>query len=461
MYSESSSIEELQNTFYKKNIRNEQNIMISFTTLTEFPLYIFDNSQQQLNSLKEISIFNNRNLQKLDPGIFKQGLSSSNLKFLGISSNDNLKELNEDIFDDLTSLKTLHLKYNGLKEFSPKIFGENIKNSLTELYLNIDSVVKFPSKIFDGFINLKILDLRNNTKLNLEDENIFSSLISLRHLILRGCNLQSPLPSNLFNNLKNLGNLDLSYNLLTSISSGLFSSLKSLEILDLSYNRLKSIEPYIFMENNHLEKMDLTRNELSFDDIKDGEIFSGLSSLKELYITFNKTIASLPTNIFRNLCSLKKLDLSNNNNLNIIDEKAFNGLNCLENLVLHDNINLSYLPSDVLSCLSSLKELDLSNCALISLPDKIFKECGSLEILAISNNDKLVEFPSNIFEGKNLKGLPIKSIFFVYNISLKELPSSIKHLNHLKELHYIGCDNIVICDDIKKFIDEKKIKTHR
>ena len=90
----------------------------------------------------------------------------------------------------------------------------------------------------------------------------------MRKLILY-CNQLSELASSLlFDNLKELTDLDLSCNHLTKIDVNTFASLKMLERLDLGFNQLECIDVDLFSQLTNLSLLDLNGNKLNEFDKK-------------------------------------------------------------------------------------------------------------------------------------------------------------------------------------------------
>ncbi len=103
----------------------------------------------------------------------------------------------------------------------------------------------------------------------------------------------------MFNSLANLENLYLDSNEITNIPNGLFDNLISLKLLGLIFNKI------------NLKRMSLCKNKIEFQEDIDPNIFKSLRKLTCLHL-YNNQISILPEEIFKNLLSLKELDLANN-----------------------------------------------------------------------------------------------------------------------------------------------------
>ena len=127
------------------------------------------------------------------------------------------------------------------------------------------------------------------------------------------------LPTELFNGLHSLYDLDLSGNSLVSLPTELFNGLHNLYDLDLSGNSLVSLPT---------------------------ELFNGLHSLYDLDLSGN-SLVSLPTELFNGLHSLYDTDLSGNS-LESLPTEFINGLHSLYQALKHPGPSESDVYSDVI-----------------------------------------------------------------------------------------------------------------
>ena len=183
--------------------------------------------------------------------------------------------------------------------------------------------------------------------LNLADQSImdldsddFAGLTNLTRLWLRNNSLGSgTLPTNIFNGLMALTDLDLSQNALETLDATLFDSLTALTDLDLNSNALTEL---------------------------DSNIFAPLTSLTNLFLNSN-ALTELAPNIFATLENLRVLRLNNNALISLpggifsgVGNVDFDGLANLEVLSLNDN-NLPTLPDGLFSNLGNLRAVDVIN----------------------------------------------------------------------------------------------------
>uniref|UniRef100_G3P6N0 LRRNT domain-containing protein n=1 Tax=Gasterosteus aculeatus TaxID=69293 RepID=G3P6N0_GASAC len=132
--------------------------------------------------------------------------------------------------------------------------------------------------------------------------------------------------------LRELFDLDLSSNRLSSLASGLFEGLTNLTNLNLCKNSIKKFPPTIFHNLTNLRVLAICYNEL---EVLEAGIFDDLVNLVELKIHRNK-ITSLPLHVFWALRNLKTLTLSSNR-LEAIPEKSFYNMPKLNKLNLFNN----------------------------------------------------------------------------------------------------------------------------
>ncbi|KAF2888652.1 hypothetical protein ILUMI_17521, partial [Ignelater luminosus] len=117
-----------------------------------------------------------------------------------------------------------------------------------------------------------------------------------------------------FNNLSNLGGLGLMGNKLSRVTKNVFS-VPTLKILNLLDNKITLNESQAF-HGLHLLSLDLSGNKLT--TLKKSSFLG--CTVEELYIRRNET-ASIEPNLFADMSSLRKLDLSYNK-LNKIDRNV-------------------------------------------------------------------------------------------------------------------------------------------
>ena len=334
----------------------------------------------------------------------------SNLEELHFGWAPNLTTLSAGAFNDLSSLRALHLEFSGLTSLPAGVF-DNLSNlERLDLSYNI-KLTSLPDGVFDELENLRTLNL-DITGLTSLPDGVFDNLVNLQQLNLYRTNLTS-LPAGVFDNLANLERLDLNNSSLTSLPDGVFDELSDLEYLDLSTNKIASLPNGAFADLSHLAELHLHRNELtSLPD--DG--FDGLHGLKILYLSYNN-LTSLPNGIFDDLSSLEELSLDDNK-LPSLPGGVFDNLSKLEDLVLGYN-DLAALPDGIFDNLSSLVRLALYDNDLTSLPDGVFDNLSNLKELYMGYND-LTSLPDGVFDAvSNLRRLSL------YSNDLNSLPDGV------------------------------------
>lgn len=244
---------------------------------------------------------------------------------------------------------------------SSEIF-KSLKNDYVEtlvVYINFDY---FDGKSISGFPNLKSLSLTStsiydrykNNCIKL-DYDLFSHLESLR---LSKFQFQSfdyfILPE--FCNLKELIFEQCSAERKIN-HADLFKRFKQLEKLRIeSFNDFfNDIPPSnVFDGLENLTELNLCSNELiNFDP----EWFSHKPNLKSLYLTDNQ-ITVLSIEMFSNLTNLTTLRLSDNQ-FNRLEDRVFSHLENLENLSISHNYNIRNLKPEVFHGLDKLMSLEM------------------------------------------------------------------------------------------------------
>ena len=181
--------------------------------------------------------------------------------------------------------------------------------------------------------------------------------------------------------LTNLQILFIDHTDLTEFPERIFSGLSSLRELQISQNRtLSSLESGVFDDLTNLGELRMNANAIAE---LPGGVFQDLSNLTRLEMWSNK-LTSLRPGVLDDQSSLKVLKLSDNQ-LTTLPKGIFGGLTDLEDLDLAYN-NLSSLSTDLFSSLHKLEGLNLSNNELDALPDEVFIGPGALERLALGEN---------------------------------------------------------------------------
>lgn len=143
------------------------------------------------------------------------------------------------------------------------------------------------------------------------------------------------LPSNFFHHNPSYEKALFKLNFLQNISSRCFLGLKNLTEIDLSYNQLEVIRAGLFRENHHLKIIYLNHN-MKLKIIRP-DVFSNLKELKYLYLQYNH-LRKFDLHEIGMSKKLRRLYL-NHNKLREIDYRVFNDhFHDLKLLALADNM---------------------------------------------------------------------------------------------------------------------------
>ncbi|KPP70813.1 toll-like receptor 7-like, partial [Scleropages formosus] len=238
----------------------------------------------------------------------------------------------------------------------------------------------------------KTLDISRNNIFYLDPK--FLNLSELRCLNLSGNAMSQTLNGSEFIYLTNLQYLDFSYNRLDLLYSTAFQELRNLVVLDISYNyHYFDSEGVTHMLNftKNLPKLRiLLMNHNKISTSTNTEMVS--HSLERLEFKGNRLDMLWRdgdiryVNIFRNLTSLKNLDISSNN-LNFIPKEVFSGLpELLSEFYLRNN-KLKSFSWKLLNNLSNLKVLDLSGNMIKTVPDELSSCTKTLVKLILRRNE--------------------------------------------------------------------------
>lgn len=221
--------------------------------------------------------------------------------------------------------------------------------------------------------------------------------------------------------------LSLAQTNVTTLQEHDFSGLVSVRDISLTDNTLLTTLPEgIFHGRSGLEYLSLQYNSLT--TLPEG-VFQGLGNLTTLLLNDN-SLTTLPEGIFHGLNNLVYLNYSGNS-LTTLHEGLFHGLSRLEVLDSGYNPSLAVLPENVFQGLESLEILYLTSNALQELPEGIFRDLKSLKLLWLARNG-LLHLPPEIFRGLNSL-----DALFLHRNSLRDLPEGLfQGLDSLKRLSF-------------------------
>ncbi|KAH9714640.1 protein kinase domain-containing protein [Citrus sinensis] len=309
---------------------------------------------------------------------------------------------------NLTKLRELYLGCNRLQGEIPLEIG-NLQN-LEELQLGQNKLIgTVPAAIFN-VSTLKFLGLQNNSLSGSLSSIANVRLPNLEKLYLWGNNFSGTIPRFIFNASK-LSKLSLGMNSFSGFIPSTFGNLRNLEQLGLDENYLTSSTPELsFLSSlsncKSLTLIDLSNNPL--DGILPKTSISNLSrSLEEFYMYNCNISGGIPEEI-SNLTNLVEIDLGGNK-LNGSIPITLGKLRKLQRLNLEDNILEGSIPDDICR-LAELYRLELGSNKLYGSIPACFGNLASLRILSLGSN-KLTSIPLTFWNLKDILQLNFSSNF--------------------------------------------------
>ena len=252
---------------------------------------------------------------------------------------------------------------------------EDVKPTVTEIDFSSNAIREIPSNVFLNFSNCGELNMAYNDRVRIE-QNAFSGLNSLRKLNLTGNRFILTYAFPYFMGPSALKELYLQDSGYITVYPDTFKGLTYLEIL-----RLDGIR-------------DFSINKRDFDLYPDKGPFSSLPNLKELNLN-GASLNHIKPGMFQGLHNLVRLDLQENN-MYTIPLNTFEGLeklkvldldnNRLEELLTQYQYEIGMPVSSCFTGLKSLQVLSINNNKLVTLGEGIFAGLESLENLRLNNN---------------------------------------------------------------------------
>ena len=298
---------------------------------------------------------------------------------------------------------------------------------------------------------------------NLQDWDVFPAMKNLTDISLKS-NKISDIHVNSFKKLHSLERLDVSRNEFTSLTNGVLHS--NLLYLDISYQCHEkpgsdcsdypfTINSDMFLDNNMEQLRVLKMSGLKVKRAHNAT-FTGLADLRELYID-DSTYSSISAGTFRDLTKLKKLDMSNNQDLKPLPKGVFEGLDELEILNLGKSdkalrhVNRAGNESYPLGGLGKLRQLLARGAIRYEHPNSwqdkqplsraLLAQLPSIELLDLSSNSIQFWTGADVFsENKNL------SVLYLQSSDIQRLTEQM--VSSFRRLTLLNLsDNSIACDE--------------
>ncbi|KAF2357660.1 Leucine-rich repeat [Trinorchestia longiramus] len=375
----------------------------------------------------------------------------------------------------LTSLVTLDLGYNGIREVDVETL-EPLK-VLQVLRLEGNHLTEVPTTALEGLAALRVLTLQENNIGPLVPGS-FSPVTALVFLNLSNNNIPE-VAAGAFTDLPELTTLDLSHNRLENLESGTLQGLDRLEELDLSNNFLMQVPDQAIKDLRGLKTLVLKDNLIQVSDLsKQDNVIKNLRGLKTLVLKDNLiqnlggivalgpltslrkldlsrcSLGQLNPGTFRQLKGLVSLKLSVNS-IRKIEDDAFDGLDSLEELYLDDDKILS-VPSAALAKVPLLKVLTMDYNRVGVISASSFENVPHLRELSIAHNI-IREIPEGTFsnltslENLNLYGNLITTLsagsFQGLKRSLTSLNLGLNRLNEIPNLDFPKVSELILSEN--------------
>ncbi|XP_063706940.1 chaoptin isoform X2 [Culicoides brevitarsis] len=461
-------IQELRNDAWRGLEDSLQTIILAGNLIPALPTDAFSS----LPLLETIDLSGN-NLMEIEKDVFRDGMAR--LKNVILADNL-LSSIPYSPLAPLKALRMLDLSYNRISTFAPdEVELKSVRLNLNALHLEYNQITSIPPESFGNFDVLNMTYLDGNP-INVISEGAFKNA-RIRELYMRNCKLHYISPEAFVSLESSLQVLDLSGNNITSLPEKIFSAFDSLKILSLRDNKfLKIVPTELFMAlQPTLHKLDLTGDNMPSLILQDLRRLRNLRSLaisrlagqsigpedfleygyelEDLKI-YKAGLKSIRNNAFREIRTIKRLDLSENN-INSIENDAFKEVgHSLLSLRISRGLSMDTVPVAAFKALKSLEELDLTNNRLSKVPDTSFHNLKNLRVVEMHDN-MIDQLSKGTFQGDLHHNLEIVSFAF----------NSIRHVSQhtfvdLKSLKKVRLeDNKIERIERKAFMNLDKLRT--
>uniref|UniRef100_A0A8D1WFW8 G-protein coupled receptors family 1 profile domain-containing protein n=1 Tax=Sus scrofa TaxID=9823 RepID=A0A8D1WFW8_PIG len=203
-------------------------------------------------------------LDCINAGLTSVPTVSSNVTLLFLQHN-RIRHISRKAFFGLHNLQILYLNHNCITTLSPGVFRD--LHRLTWLILDDNPITRISQRLFAGL----------NSLFFLHRPTVLTLPMSCRFLPRNQIDI---VPEKTFSSLKNLGELDLSSNLIMELPPHIFKDLKLLQKLNLSSNPLLYLHKNQFESLKQLQSLDLERIEIASISTR---MFQPMKNLSHIY----------------------------------------------------------------------------------------------------------------------------------------------------------------------------------